>query len=161
MFFACFCAGIGALGRVWCSLYLEGRKNSVLVREGPYALCRNPLYFFSFVGAAGTTLATETFTVPAIVCSLFALYYPTIVAAEQKRLELIFGEDYRAYKRDVPAVFPKLFARVKQSESYTVNPRCFLSRVADAAWFIWLIGLFEFSAGLHEEGILPTLFRLH
>lgn len=162
MLLACIFAGIGALGRVWCSLYLEGKKNNTLVREGPYALCRNPLYFFSFIGAAGTSLATETITIPIIVCALFALYYPTIISAEQRRLEVIFGEDYLAYKRDVPAVLPRLFSRVPaQPESYVVNARRFTARVIDAAWFIWFIGVMEFSAGLHEAGVLPTYFRLY
>lgn len=162
MFAACVCAGAGALGRVWSSLYLEGRKNGELVREGPYALCRNPLYLFSFIGAAGTSLATETITIPVVVCVLFALYYPTIVLAEQKRLEAIFGEPYRAYVRDVPAVFPRIFAkRAPQPESWIVKPRQFTRRVVDALWFIWVIGLFELSEGLHEAGVLPMLFRLY
>ena len=162
MFSACVLAGVGALGRVWASLYLEGRKNGELVREGPYALCRNPLYFFSFIGAAGTSLATETLAVPAIVCALFALYYPTIVLAEQRRLEALFGEPYRAYKRAVPAVFPRLFSkRAPQPERYDVNPRRFTRRVIDALWFIWIIGLLELFSGLHEAGVLPTLFRFY
>lgn len=161
MLLACICAGIGALGRIWASIYLEGRKNNTLVREGPYALCRNPLYFFSFIGAAGTSLATETITIPVVVCIAFALYYPTIVLAEQRRLEIIFGEDYEAYKREVPAVFPKIFGRPRQPESWVVNPRKFTRRVIDAVWFIWIIGVLEFFSGLHADGILPTLFRLY
>lgn len=163
MLLACVFAGVGALGRIWSSLYLEGRKNESLVREGPYALCRNPLYFFSFIGAAGTSLATETITIPVVVCALFLAYYPTIVLAEQARLAKIFGKEYEDYKRDVPAVIPRLFGGRSrtQPESYVVNPRRFTARVIDAVWFIWVIGLFEFASGLHEAGVLPTLFRLY
>ena len=64
MLLACFMAGIGAFGRIWCSLYIAGYKNNVLVIEGPYSMCRNPLYFFSFIGGIGVACATETFTVP-------------------------------------------------------------------------------------------------
>ena len=64
MLLACFMAGIGAFGRIWCSLYIAGYKNNVLVIEGPYSMCRNPLYFFSFIGGLGVACATETFTVP-------------------------------------------------------------------------------------------------
>ncbi len=161
MLAACVLAGVGALGRVWCSLYLKGRKDSELVREGPYALCRNPLYFFSFVGAAGTALATETMLIPAIVCALFAAYYPTIILAEQRRLEVIFGDKYLDYKREVPAVIPRIFSRPSQPQTYVVNPRRFTSRVVDAVWFIWVIGLLEFAEGLHESGVLPILFRVY
>lgn len=46
------------LGRCWCTLYIGGRKGETLVSVGPYSLCRNPLYFFSFVGAAGVGAQT-------------------------------------------------------------------------------------------------------
>ena len=66
MLLACFMAGIGAFGRIWCSLYIAGYKNNVLVTDGPYSMCRNPLYFFSFVGGIGVSCATETFTIPCL-----------------------------------------------------------------------------------------------
>lgn len=45
------------VGRLWCILYIGARKNEELVTVGPYSLCRNPLYFFSTVGAVGIGLA--------------------------------------------------------------------------------------------------------
>ena len=56
MLLACFMAGIGAFGRIWCSLYIAGYKNNVLVIEGPYSMCRNPLYFFSFIGGSSANV---------------------------------------------------------------------------------------------------------
>ncbi len=56
--------GVATVGRLWCALYIGGRKNAVLVTEGPYAMTRNPLYFFSFLGFVGLGLATEALTVP-------------------------------------------------------------------------------------------------
>lgn len=38
-------------GRASCSLYIGGRKKQEIVSNGPYSLCRNPLYVFSFIGA--------------------------------------------------------------------------------------------------------------
>ena len=49
-FFGWLFVGIGVMGRIWCSLYISGFKNAKLVTEGPYSLCRNPLYLFSYLG---------------------------------------------------------------------------------------------------------------
>lgn len=160
MLFACVMASIGAFGRIWCSLYIAGYKNSVLVIEGPYSMTRNPLYFFSFIGGVGVGCATETFTIPLLIALAFAAYYPGIIRKEQKRLEEIFGEPYLEYCRTVPAFFPSFRKFKSEPENYTVNPRIFTHNIFDALWFIWLIGIFEFICGLHEAGILPVYFKL-
>lgn len=43
-----FClAGLGF--RFWATLYVGGRKGSSVISEGPYSVCRNPLYLASFL----------------------------------------------------------------------------------------------------------------
>jgi protein-S-isoprenylcysteine O-methyltransferase Ste14 len=42
--------GIATVGRLWCSLYISGRKSAELVMDGPYSICRHPLYFFPYLG---------------------------------------------------------------------------------------------------------------
>ena len=81
-----FLAGVGSLGRVWCSLYIGGRKTRTLVCDGPYSLCRNPLYFFSLLGVMGVGFASETLVVPGILVLGFAAYYPFVVRAEENKL---------------------------------------------------------------------------
>lgn len=162
MLLGCIGASIGAFGRIWCSLYIAGYKNARLVMDGPYGMCRNPLYFFSFiggVGGVGVACATETMTIPLIVLVAFAVYYPLIIKREQKRLTELFGEEYSRYCDEVPAFFPR-WRRVSQPETYTVNPKVFTHNFIDALWFIWLIGIFEFVSGLHDSGVLPVWFRL-
>ena len=52
-FFGAVLVGIASIGRLWCSIYIAGYKTKKLIAEGPYSMCRNPLYFFSFLGAIG------------------------------------------------------------------------------------------------------------
>ncbi|MEN6347994.1 MAG: hypothetical protein ABFD08_01155 [Syntrophomonas sp.] len=63
--------GIASLGRLWCSLYIAGYKTDFLVIEGPYSLCRNPLYFFSLIGAVGVGFSAETLTLPVVLFLIF------------------------------------------------------------------------------------------
>lgn len=161
MVVACCGAAIGAIGRVWASLYLGGYKNTKLITVGPYSICRNPLYFFSFIGAVGVGCATETFTIPLVIIAMFLLYYPFVVKAEEKRLASIFGQEFEEYKKTTPAIIPNWSRKIVTPESWNVNPRLFARRSFDALWFIFFIGFLEFVEELRAVGAIPTFFKLY
>jgi protein-S-isoprenylcysteine O-methyltransferase Ste14 len=152
--------GIGSLGRMWCSLYIAGYKDSTLITQGPYSMTRNPLYFFSFLGLLGIGLVTETFTFPLIFLLFFALGYPRVISAEEKKLRQLFGSAYEEYAQQVPAFFPRI-SLLDEPEHYTVNPRVYRKHMLSAVWFIWIVGIFELMNGLKAIGILPTFWILY
>lgn len=153
-------AGIASLGRLWCSLYISGHKNNTLVTVGPYSMCRNPLYFFSLVGAVGVGLATETLSVPLIAVVFFSLYYPVVIRSEEARLARLHGEKFESYVRTTPSFFPRL-SNLKEPEEYHVKPVIFRNNLFHALWFIWIIGILELIESLHEAGILPMYFMIY
>ncbi len=73
-----------------------------LIRGGPFARSRNPIYVGNFligiglIGAAGVPLVACLYVV------LFAVQYGFIVAWEESRLEAEHGLPYRQYKAEVP-----------------------------------------------------------
>ncbi|TFH42699.1 MAG: isoprenylcysteine carboxylmethyltransferase family protein, partial [ANME-2 cluster archaeon] len=75
--------GIASMGRLWCSLYIAGYKTDKLITEGPYSMCRNPLYFFSLLGALGVGFASETCLIPLIILLAFSMYYPFVIKSEE------------------------------------------------------------------------------
>lgn len=154
------CVGIASLGRLWCSLYIAGYKSHVLIQSGPYSMCRNPLYFFSLIGAAGIGLATETFSITAMIVIAFALYYPLVIRSEEDKLRRLHPGDLDAYIRKVPSFFPKLALLAEPSE-YTVKPKIFKRHMFDALWFVWIVGILEIIEELHELEVLPVLFTLY
>ena len=156
----CILVGIASLGRLWCSLYVGGYKNTTLVTTGPYSISRNPLYFFSMIGGAGVGLATETLLIPVVIVILFFINYPGIIRSEERRLLILHGERFEAYRRKTPAFFPKL-SLLREPETYTVNPRIFKRNIFNALWFIWLIGIIEVIEAFHETGVLPMYFRIY
>jgi protein-S-isoprenylcysteine O-methyltransferase Ste14 len=155
----CVLVGIGSMGRLWCTLYIAGRKNRSLVVEGPYSLCRNPLYFFSFTGILGLGLATETLTIPALLLMAFALYYPHVIRSEEARLRRIHGDDFDAYVARVPCFLPNP-RLLREPPQYSVEPRLFRRHLRDALWFIWLVGGLQVVSRLHATAIVSTLVRL-
>lgn len=156
----CILAGIASLGRLWCSLYIAGYKNTSLVTTGPYSISRNPLYFFSLLGAIGVGLSTETLIIPIIILILFAIYYPSVIRSEEKRLLNLHGDTFRSYCKDTPAFFPKL-SLLNEPKTYTVNPRIFRKNIFGALWFIWLLGILEIIEELHETGVIPIYLKIY
>jgi protein-S-isoprenylcysteine O-methyltransferase Ste14 len=152
--------GVATVGRLWCSLYISGYKNNVLIKIGPYSTSRNPLYFFSLLGAVGVGLATETITVPLIILIAFALYYPFVIQEEEKRLHSIHGKRFDDYCRAIPRFFPT-FSRFTEPDSYVVKPKVYRKRVLNALWFVWLLGIFELIEAFHEYGVVPIFLKLY
>lgn len=156
----CALVGIAIVGRLWCAQYIAGYKDNTLVREGPYSMCRNPLYFFSFLGTIGVGLCTESLALTAFLIVCFGLLYRSIIHTEETKLIRIFGEPYADYLREVPRFLPNphLF---HEPRLYEVVPGVFRHAAGDALWFVVAIGVMEFIEALQDTGLLPTLFSLY
>lgn len=155
-----FLAAIGAMGRLWCSVFISGYKTNSLITAGPYAMCRNPLYFFSLIGVVGVALDTETLILPLLLFAGFVLYYPSVVLGEERRLASIHGQDYAEYCRRTPRFFPSLKA-LAEPEEYTVRPAIIRKSFIDAIWFVWGIAVIELLKALHDVGVLPVYLMLY
>lgn len=128
-------AALGAVGRIWCSSYIAGNKNDRLVTEGPYSLCRNPLYFFSLIGGLGISLASETLAIPAVFAIGFALLYPGVIRREEATLAQRFPGAFAVYASQVPRFWPSLGA-YRDLDRSEHSPRLLARALADNAWFI-------------------------
>jgi len=156
----CLLAGAASLGRLWCSLYIAGRKTRQLVTEGPYSLCRHPLYFFSCLGGRGVGLASETLTIPLLILAAFAVYYPFVIRYEEGKMLAMHGQDYAAYCRTTPRFWPR-WSLFREPEEYSVYPRIFRLHLFNAMGFIWMIGVLELLEILKELYIIPSLGCLY
>ena len=79
-----------------------------LVRSGPYALVRHPIYtsMLAVICATGVVLTPRQLFVPAVV--LFAVGTEIRVRTEEKLLIERFGEEFGSYRRSVHAYIPFL-----------------------------------------------------
>lgn len=149
-FFLIFAA---VLGRLWCTLYIGGRKDLDLCQSGPYSLSRNPLYFFSFLGLVGVCLAAQNIVLMIISAIVFLIYYRPVIINEENRLLSLFGSDYILYMTRVPRFFPRL--DVPESEdTVVVHSRAFVRSLTDVAWFLFAIVGIEVIEELRQAAVI-------
>ena len=78
-----------------------------LLTEGIYARVRHPRYFEFSLGGLGGALVTNY---PAAYVAVFLTIagLAALVPFEERELEERFGDEFREYRRRVPAILPKL-----------------------------------------------------
>jgi protein-S-isoprenylcysteine O-methyltransferase Ste14 len=91
--------------RLWASGYL--RKGEALTQQGPYGLCRNPLYLGSFLLLLGLAIASGSLLLLAGSPALFLLFYLPTMWREERELAVRFGSSYGEYSARVPRLVPR------------------------------------------------------
>jgi hypothetical protein len=128
------------------SLYIGGRKNSVLVQYGPYSLMRNPLYTFSFIGALGIGLQLYSALFGLVTLAICMLVFWPVVLKEEKHLRQLFGDAYTGYRNTVPRFWPRML-HIKRNwrgiETLEVRPALVVRTFADASLFVLAIPIIE------------------
>jgi protein-S-isoprenylcysteine O-methyltransferase Ste14 len=92
----------GATLRIWGTMYIGGRKSETVVAEGPYSLCRNPLYVGTFLLGLSLGLFLKSLTVVAAVSLGMLVYASATIPAEERFLNERFGDAYREYCAKTP-----------------------------------------------------------
>lgn len=152
--------GVGALGRIWCSTYISGFKNRLLVTEGPYSITRNPLYLFSFIAGLGVMLLTETLIFPAVFMVVFLAYYRGVINQEEIYLASIHGDDFQQYLREVPRFLPDI-SLYKEPLTYVVSPPHIRQFLGQVIWFFWIAAIIQSLEELHLLNVLPSYFSFY
>lgn len=151
---------LGVIGRCWCGSYISGYKNDRLIVDGPYSLCRNPLYFFSYLAGLGLMFITETIALPAAFSAVYLIYYSQVIRAEEKYLALLHGEVFQNYLAMIPRFWPSS-AHYQEPASYLVSTKHYRRHLSEAIWFIILGAGIEFIEALHNAQVLPVYFLIY
>jgi len=151
----------GVIGRSWSLSYIAGKKDDILIQEGPYSICRNPLYLFSFIGAVGIGFCTETFTVPLIIVAAFASYYPFTIRKEEAELKARFGHEYENYLKRVRRRMIPGFRNYMEPEKLEISPKAFRKGLFDLVYFIVFMGVFEMLEAFHVMGWIPAYYGIY
>jgi protein-S-isoprenylcysteine O-methyltransferase Ste14 len=147
------------LGRTWCSIYIAGRKDVNLVMVGPYSVSRNPLYFFSILGAIGVGAQFGTFTSALVVGLLAWFVFELVVTQEEKSLKAVYGQVYSDYLSRVPRFLPR-WSQWHGVATLEVDPQRVTRTFLDACVFLLAIPLAEVVEYLQDTGAISVLFRV-
>ncbi|MDC0878486.1 isoprenylcysteine carboxylmethyltransferase family protein [Candidatus Marinimicrobia bacterium] len=137
---------LGGFGRIWASLYLEGFKTKKLIKEGPYSMVRNPLYFFSLMLFLGMCFAIKSIAISVALLLVFVLFHVPTILNEEKVLLSTHDESYRAYYESTPRLLPNLF-KYKKTESadvIQVRIKSINKRLWEVIGYLFLFTLIDF-----------------
>lgn len=147
------------LGRMWSILHIGARKNRELTTTGPYSMTRNPLYFFSTVGALGIGLMVGSFAL-AILLAVFTYGILNATAAkEAEHLRTLFGRAYDDYAAATPMFWPNPF-RYEETAEVTFSPAALKRTFLDGLVFVMVFPLIELIEHVQQAGYLPVLLQM-
>jgi protein-S-isoprenylcysteine O-methyltransferase Ste14 len=150
---------VAAFGRLWTLSYISGHKTKDLVTKGPYSIMRNPLYFFSLIGALGIGIASESIIILGSLLLAFTVYYPLVIRAEEEHLARIHGDGFQRYCSTVPTFMPR-FSLFHEPTEYLVNARLLRRAFFSVMWFPLAYILILSVAHLQEAGIMPVILSI-
>jgi protein-S-isoprenylcysteine O-methyltransferase Ste14 len=152
-----FVAG-GAL-RLWATLYVGGRKGRVVVAEGPYSLCRNPLYLGTILLAVSFSVFLKSVTMVVGTALVGVLYAAFTIPAEEKHLAGRFGEPYRDYCERTPRLVPNP-AAFHAGRMIETDVSALYREIKKAVGWISLPFLAELITHLRQTPNWPSIFNL-
>lgn len=148
----------GLVIRVWCVFYIGGRKSKELVTQGPYSICRNPIYVGTFLLAIGAGLCFENLLMLIFCTAAILPVHLLVVRMEEAHLEAIFGEQYCLYRQRVPRYWPRLRG-YESPKRVTVSVRAIRRIAIDTAAVLLLPEVEDMLELLHDHGVLPVLWH--
>ncbi|MCM2504034.1 isoprenylcysteine carboxylmethyltransferase family protein [Aureimonas altamirensis] len=155
-----FLIAAGILGRLWCTLYIGGRKAAEIVDTGPYAMCRNPLYFFSGIAATGVGAQTGSITIAALFGLGCLIAFAIVIRREEAFLAEQFGPAYARYCARVPRLIPNP-SLYRSPDAVTVKPHMLWATLKDGLVFFVSVPAFEAIEHFQAIGLLDPVIGFY
>lgn len=96
---------LGVSIRLWASGHI--RKNRQLATGGPYAWVRHPLYVGNLMLSLGFCIASGRLWAWPVMATFWLVFYPNAIGEEDRKLERLFGDQWRRWQRRTPALIPR------------------------------------------------------
>lgn len=148
-----------ALGRIWCTLYIGGRKARDLVVTGPDSVTRNPLRLFLLIGIVGIGAQMDSLLLGSILAALAAAVFVPPIGEEEALLARRFERRFAAYRARVPRLWPRP-SLWRDEPAPSVGSRHLRQTLRDGLAFYLAIPAFAALEWLQDRADLPVLLTL-
>jgi protein-S-isoprenylcysteine O-methyltransferase Ste14 len=152
-----FVAGAGL--RFWATLYVGGRKNDQVVADGPYSICRHPLYLGTVLLVLSGALFLKSLLFAFGMALLAIAYVRFTVPAEEEHLAARLGEPYREYCQRVNRLWPSS-KHFHTDARIDVDVHSLYLEWARASRWIWLPLLGQIVSQLRAQPWWPRLINI-
>jgi protein-S-isoprenylcysteine O-methyltransferase Ste14 len=148
----------GTACRFWATAHIGGRKERELVTDGPYAVCRHPLYLGSvLLGLSGGLFLESPLFLIGVLTAVPA-YINTTIAVEEAVLRARHGTSHEAYVRAVPRLLPRALI-VRAPAHLTVDVHRMWLECLRASRWTWLPVAGAVFTYLRSLASWPKVFR--
>lgn len=141
------CLVAGAAIRIWASTYICARKSVAVVRSGPYSLCRNPLYWGTFLMIAAFPLILASPSLAVAMLPPIALYLFAVVPVEEAVMRSRHPQEYGDYCQSVARWFPN-FSRYDRGVALDGASIGFRRECGRMIWWVAFAGIAQWVAQL-------------
>jgi protein-S-isoprenylcysteine O-methyltransferase Ste14 len=94
--------------RFWSTMYIGSRKSRELQTDGPYSICRNPLYLGSLCFALAIVMFLTSLTLLVAVLVVAMIYIFNVIPREEYMLRKNFGAQFESYAAQTPRLLPRI-----------------------------------------------------
>jgi protein-S-isoprenylcysteine O-methyltransferase Ste14 len=127
----------GAGLRVWATLFIGGRKGETVVTDGPYSLCRHPLYLGSILLFVSGACFLKSPLAAVAVAMLGTAYCALTIPAEEEYLAATLGASYLEYCQRVNRIWPS-WRTFDIPRRVTIDLHALYLEAARASRWVWL-----------------------
>jgi protein-S-isoprenylcysteine O-methyltransferase Ste14 len=153
------CFSAGTLFRWWATLYIGGMKQRALASEGPYSICRNPLYLGTLLLTLSIAFFLHSLTFAVGVLIALPIYLSITVPWEEAQLTRVFGDEFAQYRTRVPKFIPN-FKLLASQPVISVRLSGLSAEFRNALYWMWIPFLAQYAAHVRLEPWWPATFHL-
>jgi protein-S-isoprenylcysteine O-methyltransferase Ste14 len=135
----------GFLFRISARGYKEEKSSNgnALVKDGPYAIIRNPMYFGTFIiGTGVVVMLLELWFIFLFAAVFFMIYIPQMKKEERVLLER-FGQEYKEYCKLTPKYFPRFDYLFRLNQYISLKPFWIKKEIISLVTTVFIVIMIE------------------